>query len=133
MQLRQTRRPPGRYREDDVPELPPNPTAVEPTIPFDPTLRPAVFPTLDLDQFPPDHFQDNSQAKATTSKPERPAIVFRDPRIIREDPKSTRQFAMAQNLDDPGQFVPRIGEEPEGQTYAPLPVSYSLTCFISSL
>lgn len=121
MQLRQTRRIPGRYREDEIPELSPNPTAVEPTIPFDPNLRPAVFPTLDLNQFPPDHFEGKPKATANESTREKPAFVFKDSR-------TTPQFARAQNLDNPGQFVPRIGEEPEGLTSAPITVSYYLLC-----
>lgn len=54
MRLRTNLRRPGRYREDDVEELPPNPTFVVPTIPFNPALRPAVFPTLKWDELPPD-------------------------------------------------------------------------------
>lgn len=55
MQLRTNVRRPGRYHEEDVDELPPNPTFVVPTIPFNPNLRPAVFPTLWWDELDPDH------------------------------------------------------------------------------
>jgi hypothetical protein len=80
MKLRNNVRRPGRYREGEVPDLPPNPTFVVPTIPYDPTLRPAVFPTLALDQFPPDHPNHVSQSTEVEDNPpqvERPAFVYR--------------------------------------------------------
>jgi len=46
MRLRTNVRPPGRYREEEDEDLPPNPTFVVPTIAYNPSLRPAVFPTL---------------------------------------------------------------------------------------
>ena len=55
MRLRNTIRPPGRYREEDIEELPPNPRFVVPTIQYNLSLRPAVFPTLRWDELPPDH------------------------------------------------------------------------------
>lgn len=48
-------RPPGRYREDSVEDLPPNPRFVVPTTPFNSNLRPAVFPTLRWDELAFDH------------------------------------------------------------------------------
>ena len=114
MRLRENRRLPGRYREDEIPELPPNPTAVEQTVPFDPTLRPAAFPTLSLDQF----YSEPTQETASDSTfSQAPALVFRDHRTVEE-------LKMAENLDDPGEFVPRIGEEPEGQLSGDFDVSW---------
>src|SRR3982074_2905391 len=128
MQLRQNRRLPGRYREEDIPELPPNPTAVEPTIPFDPTLPPAAFPTLPLDQFPPDNIQETAPDITIISEPERPALVFRDRRMI--EPPITLEA-----LSDPGNFEPRIGEEEEGQPKVRLSVSWYLNilCFMADI
>lgn len=84
MQLRTSIRRPGRYREDEVDELPPNPSFAIPTTPFNPNVRPACFPTLPLDQFPPDHpyHPSNSTGQSENDKPERPALVFRDQRIV---------------------------------------------------
>jgi hypothetical protein len=48
MQLRSTTRLPGRYRDDDVPDLPGTAPFVHPTVPYNPNLPPAVFPTLDF-------------------------------------------------------------------------------------
>ena len=93
-------RPPGRYREDDIEDLPPNPTFVVPTVPFNPNLRPALFPTLRLDQVAFDHpseFQrerenlseeressreEREQVRDAGERVERPARVFRDTRIV---------------------------------------------------
>lgn len=47
MQLRSTTRHPGRYRENDIPELPGIASFVHPTVPYNQNLPPAVFPTLD--------------------------------------------------------------------------------------
>jgi hypothetical protein len=38
---------PGRYREDDIPDLPGTARFVHPTVPYNPNLPPAAFPTLD--------------------------------------------------------------------------------------
>lgn len=97
MQLRQHRRLPGRYREDKTPELLPNPTFVIPTVPFNPRLRPAAFPTLPLNQFPPGESasdgMDNKIGEIDTTllggKREevenlasgRPAFVFKDLKV----------------------------------------------------
>lgn len=103
MRLRTHVRRPGRYREDDIEELPPNPTFVVPTIAFNPNLRPAVFPTLRWDELPPDHpcliseelecLQEGREEAAKSESAveleevreeriERPAIVFRDTRTV---------------------------------------------------
>lgn len=116
MQLRQNRRAPGRYREDDIPELPSKPTAVEPRIPFDPTLRPAAFPTLEFDQFYTGNIQETKPDTTTFPDPQRPALIFRDCRTV-EVP------IMSEQSDDPGEFYPRIGEEIGGQPTRGLAVS----------
>lgn len=115
MQLRQLRQAPGRYREDDISDLPPNPTTVEPTVPFDPTLRPAAFPTLELHQFYTEPIQD-TEPDTDIQSPERPAVIFRDSRI-HEEPIMSGQY------DDPGEFQPRTGEEVEGHPAEGLMVS----------
>jgi hypothetical protein len=98
MQLRANVRRPGRYREDEVEDLPPNPRFVVPTIAFNPDLRPAVFPTLQWNELSPDHpayvakeqdLEDNSgegesseNAISGERPKERPALVFRDNRTL---------------------------------------------------
>jgi hypothetical protein len=101
MRLRANVRPPGRYREDDIEDLPPNPTFVVPTVPFNPNLRPAVFPTLRWDQVAFDHpsvlqrerenlngeeeilrEERGEQVGEASERVERPARVFRDRRIV---------------------------------------------------
>jgi hypothetical protein len=47
MQLRSITRRPGRYREEEIPDLPTPPRFVHNTIPFDSNLPEAAFPTLD--------------------------------------------------------------------------------------
>lgn len=98
MQLRQLRRLPGRYKEDSVPELPPKPTTLEPHIPFDPTLRPAAFPTLEFDQY---YIEDIQK-----TEPQVPVTL---------ENKVVGEPIMSHNIDEPGEFQPRISEEAQGQ------------------
>lgn len=121
MRLREIRRLPGRYREDEVPELPPNPTAVQPTVAFDATLRPAAFPTLDPDQFPPDNNPKTPSKDTDTSESEEseePVTLFRDPR-------SAEEFNMGDNITDPGEFVPHMFEAPVARPTVPLQVNFT--------
>jgi hypothetical protein len=98
MRLRANVRRPGRYREEDVEDLPPNPSFVVPTIPFNPNLRPAAFPTLQWNELSPDHpafvaketVQEESSVEGESQESEtdeglrkaRPAVVFRDNRTV---------------------------------------------------
>jgi hypothetical protein len=98
MRLRANVRRPGRYREEDVEDLPPNPSFVVPTIPFNPNLRPAAFPTLQWNELSPDHpafvaketvqeeipvggESQESEADEGVRK-DKPAVVFRDNRTV---------------------------------------------------
>jgi hypothetical protein len=69
MQLRSTTRPPGRYREDDVPELPSRASFVHPTVPYNPNLPPAAFPTLD---YPPPAVNQRAEVMTVPSRPDSP-------------------------------------------------------------
>jgi hypothetical protein len=100
MHLRQNTRAPGRYREDSVESLPPNPKHVHPTIPFDPTLRPAVFPTLELDQYPPEFsHNDTTPYLPATRELESPALVFKDQRT-----STVTDSPNMESLEGPGEF-----------------------------
>ena len=125
MQLRTNVRRPGRYREEDVDELPPNPRFVVPTIPFNPNLRPAVFPTLQWDELDPDHppyvpkesveeVEDqesenkSQQQEGQQEEPIRNAFVFRDNRTV---PIMETEEGLVQlkdgswlAIDEPGEF-----------------------------
>ncbi|TAQ91028.1 hypothetical protein B7494_g643 [Chlorociboria aeruginascens] len=63
MRLRTIHRLPGRYREDDLPELPPTAKFVTPDVKYDPNLRAAAFPTLPLDQFPPSDIEETRRQR----------------------------------------------------------------------
>jgi hypothetical protein len=69
MQLRSTTRLPGRYREDDVPELPGIASFVHPTVPYNSNLPPAVFPTLD---YPRPVDSQLAEVMAVSNRPESP-------------------------------------------------------------
>jgi hypothetical protein len=69
MQLRSATRLPGRYREDDIPELPGTASFVHPTVPYNPNLPPAVFPTLD---YPRPVDSRPAEVMAVRNRPESP-------------------------------------------------------------
>ena len=131
MQLRQNRRLPGRYREEDIPELPPKPTALQPTIPFDPTLPPAAFPTLPLNQSLPEKTQETvsdttlssissiSPLNPETEKP--PFVVFREDPVI-TDPSPIEEPDMSE-YSEPSEFESWNGEDDPKQLRKGLPVS----------
>jgi hypothetical protein len=155
MRLRINVRRPGRYREDDLEELPPNPQFVVPTIAFNPNLRPAVFPTLRWDELPPDHPSLTDQAEErevnlqerreegveeaseqTVEMSERPAVVFRDTRMA---PIMEQEEGLMQLSDDtwvateePGEYDAFAGswneelEDHSQERWFPL---VSATCF----
>src|ERR1700730_12028275 len=88
MQLRSSsaRRLQGRYREDDIPDLPGIARFVHPTIPYNPNLPPAAFPTLDQPRhalaWPAEAMEVPSRPESPESDPEqdilpRRATVFR--------------------------------------------------------
>lgn len=81
MQLRSTTRLPGRYREDDVPDLPGTVSFVHPIVPYNPNLPPAAFPTLDyprpVDSRPAEVMAVPSRAESSDSDPEQEAPAKR--------------------------------------------------------
>jgi len=114
MQLRTNIRLPGRYRDVEDAELvlPPKPTFVHPTVPYDPNLRPAVFPTIPLDQSPPEE-SATATPDSKTSEPNSPVIQRRnnkqEPRMpveIQEPPYDGMAVGWE---DDQGAPLPRYG------------------------
>ncbi len=88
-------RPPGRYREEEIEELPPNPRFVVRTTAFNPNLRPAVFPTLEWNETLSDRLglseteaeeeeeeEEGLQEDRLEGRLDRPALVFRDTRTV---------------------------------------------------
>jgi hypothetical protein len=98
MQLRANVRLPGRYRENSDEYLPPNPRFVVPTIPFNPNLRPACFPTLQWDELPPDH----------------PAVLARQERERKE--KEEGEKALQQGKEEERIGGSRVGSQPRSET-----------------
>jgi hypothetical protein len=94
MQLRTNSRIPGRYREEAVPELPGVAKFVHPTIPFNPNLPPAAFPTLDFPLPIREQIDDTTEEMRSATSPrkvrgvmksnhqgaQKRATVFHDPR-----------------------------------------------------
>ena len=122
MQLREKIHKPARYREEEIEDLPPKPLFIFESIPFDPNLRPACFPTLPLDQFPPG---DSEIAKPAPTTPVTPAMVFRDPRVKRD-----KEGKMA---DHPGEYdgfgIPWEDEQGNEVERTPLPVSINFRTY----
>lgn len=72
MELRSITRRPHRYRDEDdeIDEyLPPKPVFVLPTIPYDPTLPPAAFPTIPLDAYPQKDTKDSDSCDKSEEEP----------------------------------------------------------------
>jgi hypothetical protein len=110
MRLRERVRRPGRYRENSVEDLPPNPSFVTPDVPFNPNLRSAAFPTLRHDELPPNHpieiaKREDRERQAARERSKSPALVFRDTRVV---PVIEEDRGLMQQLD--GRWV--VTEEP---------------------
>jgi hypothetical protein len=129
MELRSRVRPPARYMEYHIPELQRPPRFVHSTIPYNPRLPKAAFPTLDEPRL------RRPRAKPAMGAPQTPrsalkkretprqAVIFRDPRNVSKDGAQRRNsfeseidegFQMnssviplleqRESLEDPGEF-----------------------------
>ena len=116
MHLRTNLRPPGRYREEEDQDLPPNPIFVLPTIPFNPSLRPAVFPTLNCDQVLPNREKEKERAGVKKEKGGRRARVFRAQRLV---PVMMEEHGLMQTPDGRWVATEESGEfEPYGLSWS---------------
>jgi len=94
-------------------------------VPFDPNLLPAAFPTLPLDQFPPEKTQKTvsnltiNQVSPETESP--PPIIFQENLVLR-DPSVIEQSNMF-DYSEPQEFEPWNGEEDLAQLRQGLPVN----------
>jgi hypothetical protein len=125
MELRSSIRPPVRYTECEIPELPRPPRFVHPTISYNPNLPRAAFPTLDASlprrSKPPPVLGAPQTPQSMLEPGETPkqAIVFRDPRSLPRNDTQKRDShdetcsandpavpppKRVESLEDPGEF-----------------------------
>ena len=163
MQLRAHTRLPGRYREDDISSLPGRAKFVHPTIPYNPNLPPAAFPTLEEPrpvQSQAPYLMDVGGTQPPDSQleeepPRRPATVFRgkgktartsssSEQVQHEPEEGTlepshgfRQPQFSFSSEDPGDFETNVyysdGEGQEKKPRVGLTVSIFCPSFLSHL